>query len=746
MLNLVNVRKKVNKRIILDDTNISFERKGLYIIKGESGSGKSTLLNILSGIDKAYSGSIQIKGQIISRYDDNYIKNYVSFCSNDFSLIESISIEDNFKILKSIFKYDEDYLQSLIKTMNLDIDFKQSINEISGGQKQRLLILKSFLEDKPIMIFDEPTASLDNDNKKIIWDLLKKESMKKLIIVATHDDVNESNVINIIGGKIQNEFKETNLNNNDFSIKTHRSININEDIYPNKNNIISRIILLLNILLFSLIFAFSIKANEDRSNIYDKDELLLYENSNDSLNGLIEAYDDGIIDYAYLGFVDYKAGFTYSKNSIENYCYDEKIATCEKELCKDYKLVCGEDISNQYVVGKKLADELIDTCDNKLSYSDLIGLPISGSKICGISEKNTMCLYMDRLVYSENSLPVINNYNQNGFAQYEDYRIVYGEDVSDGKYIVNASLYDGMNYEDIMEAQHNSNCVGVFEFNGEYKNKFDVLRSDYYYQNFDGNIDYLLYDDSVKIVSGTSPNDTKEIVMSCYSGYSVGDVLFDYTVVGLYNSDSLDDYIYFTEDGLQRYKDISCILYAVYSNGYMAMRSDEIRYMISNFNNKEKDLYDLGFTFSSNYRLYENDSTNNNQINNYNIVITSFVIVIIIIIAVYNIISSLYNKKTLGVLLANGNNRFKVFLNYLYNNKLLPFIENIIALLLITIFYFVIANKYSVLNLGSQVMKVLFIIIGISISEMLISIIPLVVIINKNIISLIKAKNTEDNA
>ena len=121
-------------------------------------------------------------------------------------------------------------------------------------------------------------------------------------------------------------------------------------------------------------------------------------------------------------------------------------------------------------------------------------------------------------------------------------------------------------------------------------------------------------------------------------------------------------------------------------------------------------------------------------------------IVIIIVIAVFNIISSLYNKKTLGVLLANGNNRFKVFLNYLYNNKLLPFIENIIALLLITIFYFVIANKYSVLNLGSQVMKVLFIIIGISISEMLISIIPLVVIINKNIISLIKAKNTEDNA
>ena len=743
MLKLINIFKKIDKRIILHNINLEFQTTGIYVIKGESGSGKTSLLNIIAGIDKKYKGIIEVDNKIISGNNLEYIKKYISFCSNDYDLIDNITIKENFNILKKNNNYDEEELKSLLKEMNLEINLEEYTNELSGGQKKRLMIIKSLIEHKPITIFDEPTANLDEENKKIIWACLKKESENRLIIIATHDCVNDINPIIISSGVIENS-PALNIANSTFNASSSKDISIFEKIYNKKDSYISKLILILNMILISFVFISSIKIKDDYVNIYDSDEYLLKDNCDDALINIIDAYDNKKIDSTYLGFVDFKAEFTYSLNSVINYCYDEEIAVCEKKLISNYNLICGEDKENSYVIGHKLADVLIKSTDNKISYNDLIGLPILDGVISGVTSKNTMCAYMDREVYSETSLETINNYSDIGYTKYEDYTIVYGSDASTGGYIVNADSYDNMTYEEIYNSQKNYGCVGVFTFNGDYKNKFSKLSSDSHKKFFNGNVNFMLYDENMNIVDGKAPNGNKEIIMDCYSGYEVGDKLFDYTIVGLYNTDEMESNIYATKEGLNRFEDLSPVLYAIYSNGYMNKRSDEIRYVISDITSLENN-YNNILEFETKYSIAGSSEFDKAKENKtiYSISIFSFSFIVIVIILVNSSIDIVSNKKNIGVLLANGNRRSKVFLNYVYNNKLKQFINNLLILLAVFIAYLLIISKYDVLNLGRKTGLVIMILFTILFVQMIASLIPVVIEVNKNIISIIKSKRKQ---
>ena len=251
MLKLINIFKKIDKRIILHNINLEFQTTGIYVIKGESGSGKTSLLNIIAGIDKKYKGIIEVDNKIISGNNLEYIKKYISFCSNDYDLIDNITIKENFNILKKNNNYDEEELKSLLKEMNLEINLEEYTNELSGGQKKRLMIIKSLIEHKPITIFDEPTANLDEENKKIIWACLKKESENRLIIIATHDCVNDINPIIISSGVIENS-PALNIANSTFNASSSKDISIFEKIYNKKDSYISKLILKHNLFISTI--------------------------------------------------------------------------------------------------------------------------------------------------------------------------------------------------------------------------------------------------------------------------------------------------------------------------------------------------------------------------------------------------------------------------------------------------------------------------------------------------------------
>jgi putative ABC transport system ATP-binding protein len=182
MIKIVGSNKtfKMNQKdfVALKEINLKIESCGLYVISGESGSGKTTLLNCIAGIDSfdnTNPSNIIPKGQ-------------TSFIFQDYHLVQQLTVEQNAKFALEINGInDEKKTDSLLKELHL-ADWKDHLpNELSGGQKQRVAIMRALLTDKPVIIADEPTGNLDEENAEEISQILKKISKDKIVIVATHN-------------------------------------------------------------------------------------------------------------------------------------------------------------------------------------------------------------------------------------------------------------------------------------------------------------------------------------------------------------------------------------------------------------------------------------------------------------------------------------------------------------------------------------------------------------------------------
>ena len=195
---------------ILDNISIEFKSGEFVCILGESGSGKSTLLNIIGGLDNDYVGSVNYNNINLKYINlDNYRSNNIGFIFQNFNLIPSLSVIDN--IILPIEKINIKYVDkkrkaiNLLKRLNIYNIRNKKINELSGGQKQRIAIARALISDPLIILADEPTGALDEENSNNILEILKEINKEgKLVIVVTHSSKVidfSTRVINIKDGK-----------------------------------------------------------------------------------------------------------------------------------------------------------------------------------------------------------------------------------------------------------------------------------------------------------------------------------------------------------------------------------------------------------------------------------------------------------------------------------------------------------------------------------------------------------------
>ncbi|MDO4668115.1 MAG: putative bacteriocin export ABC transporter [Streptococcus sp.] len=192
MIELHQVTKKYDEYTVVDKFSYEFKEGTSYALVGVSGAGKTTLLNIIGKLEKIDGGDVVIDGIPLSEIKEkNYFKSYISYIFQNFGLIENKTIKENLDLSfvgKKISK--EEKLQKMLealKMVNLNLSLDRKIFSLSGGESQRVAIAKTILKDSPIILADEPTASLDEKNSEEIIDLilrLKKEN--KIIIIATH--------------------------------------------------------------------------------------------------------------------------------------------------------------------------------------------------------------------------------------------------------------------------------------------------------------------------------------------------------------------------------------------------------------------------------------------------------------------------------------------------------------------------------------------------------------------------------
>ena len=197
MIELKNVYKsyktKNNEVRVLKDINIKLPSKGLIFILGKSGSGKTTLLNLIGGLDNVTSGNIYLNKNDITKFDSNMLDNYrnslVGFIFQDYNLLDNLSVYENIKLPLSLQKKkDNNSLISKVLTgvglLNME---DRNINELSGGEKQRVSIARAMIKNPDIILADEPTGNLDTNNASYIFNILKQISLAKLVVVVTHD-------------------------------------------------------------------------------------------------------------------------------------------------------------------------------------------------------------------------------------------------------------------------------------------------------------------------------------------------------------------------------------------------------------------------------------------------------------------------------------------------------------------------------------------------------------------------------
>lgn len=149
------------------------EGKTSFII-GKSGIGKTTLIRILLGLEQIDSGEI-------IGLDDKKI----SVVFQDNNLCENLSVLSNLKIVTD--KIDENELNKNLKELDLEGILFKKINELSGGMKRRIAILRALLVEFDLLIMDEPFKGLDFSTKKIVIEYIKKCIKGKTVVMVTHD-------------------------------------------------------------------------------------------------------------------------------------------------------------------------------------------------------------------------------------------------------------------------------------------------------------------------------------------------------------------------------------------------------------------------------------------------------------------------------------------------------------------------------------------------------------------------------
>ena len=182
---------------VLKKLNLNLKENNLVGLIGPSGSGKTTLLNIIGLLDNFSTGILEINNVNIGKLDldqkNNFRKKSIGFIFQNNQLLEDFSCEENiaFPLILNGTSYKKAIMESnnLLQEFNLDHRSKFKPSLLSGGEQQRVSVLRSLIKKPKILLVDEPTGSLDENNGRVIENLLFdiNEKSDTTLIVVTHD-------------------------------------------------------------------------------------------------------------------------------------------------------------------------------------------------------------------------------------------------------------------------------------------------------------------------------------------------------------------------------------------------------------------------------------------------------------------------------------------------------------------------------------------------------------------------------
>lgn len=210
-------KNKSNEIHVIDDLNLKLPDKGLISFFGRSGCGKTTLLNVIGGIDDYDRGSIDINGKNITKRNRDFIRNKnIGYIFQNYCLDVKCTVLENvlnallIAGLKDAEKNKEKAILAL-KCVGMDKYINRNVTDLSGGQQQRVAIARAIVKGPNIILADEPTGNLDEENTLLIMEILKELSKEKLVLLVSHEkelvEKYSDKIIQIVDGKIVSQLK-----------------------------------------------------------------------------------------------------------------------------------------------------------------------------------------------------------------------------------------------------------------------------------------------------------------------------------------------------------------------------------------------------------------------------------------------------------------------------------------------------------------------------------------------------------
>ncbi|MDR0200472.1 MAG: putative bacteriocin export ABC transporter [Streptococcaceae bacterium] len=195
-IQIKNLEKGYNGFPIFENFCLEVPENKMVTIYGPSGAGKSTLLNIMGLIEDYDDGELYLFGEfapeIYSRQSLITRRKVISYLFQNFALVEDESIEKNLAVALYYMKKTQHEKRILMKEMlekvHLNHSLRTKIYSLSGGEKQRVAVARALLKESKIILADEPTGSLDKNNRDKIIKLLKEQVEEgKTVVIVTHD-------------------------------------------------------------------------------------------------------------------------------------------------------------------------------------------------------------------------------------------------------------------------------------------------------------------------------------------------------------------------------------------------------------------------------------------------------------------------------------------------------------------------------------------------------------------------------
>lgn len=188
-----NFSLNIGEKQIVQQLNLEVKREELLMITGKSGCGKTTLLTNFSLLDCFYQGELFYFDQVVRKSAYQRLKRYhISYMFQNYGLLENSTVQENFALAS---KYNQELkkerVNELLNEFGLAADIiKEKVYILSGGEQQRIALIRNLLKPFDILFADEPTGNLDKENTEFLMKYLKHLATdeKKAIVVTTHDE------------------------------------------------------------------------------------------------------------------------------------------------------------------------------------------------------------------------------------------------------------------------------------------------------------------------------------------------------------------------------------------------------------------------------------------------------------------------------------------------------------------------------------------------------------------------------